>query len=125
MAQPSEDEVMLRGAWRLLRDALEHLAWPAADQIAWRGSVMHPDELALDFDHAYGVSWMSRESGWISDDLSRHLDGIDRLTGELTDEGPGRFMERRGVAEASHMAALESAGLSRFGTHADGPMGDD
>ncbi|MBE1589579.1 hypothetical protein ACFPOI_09385 [Nonomuraea angiospora] len=88
MAQLSEDEAMLRGAWRLLRDALKHLAWPAADQVAWLGSAMHPDELALDFDHAYGVSWMPREAGWISDELSGLLDEIDRLTAELTDEGP-------------------------------------
>ncbi|MEW1848433.1 hypothetical protein AB0392_61635 [Nonomuraea angiospora] len=87
MPQPSEDEAMLRGAWRLLHDALGHLALSAPDQIAWLASVMCPDELALDFDHAYGVSWMPREAGWISDELSRHLAEIDRLTAELTEEG--------------------------------------
>lgn len=49
---------------------------------------MCPDELALDFDHAYTVSWMAREAGWIGDELSGHLDEIDRLLAELTEEGP-------------------------------------
>lgn len=85
--QPGEDEAR-KGAWRLLDEALERLAWPASDQIAWLGSVMCADELALDFDHAYGVSWMAQEAGWISDELSRHLAEIDRLAAELTEEGP-------------------------------------
>ncbi|WP_433436991.1 hypothetical protein [Nonomuraea sp. CA-141351] len=88
MPQPNEDEAMLRGAWRLLRDALGHLAWSAPDQIAWLGSMMHPDELALDYDHAYRVSWMPGEAGWIRNELSRLLAEIDRLTAELTEEGP-------------------------------------
>ena len=78
---------MLRGAWRLLRAALGHLAWSATEQIAWLGSDMHPDELGLDYDHAYGVSWRPREAGWISGELPGLLEEVDRLLAELTDEG--------------------------------------
>lgn len=61
---------MARGHWGLLREALGHLAWSAADQIEWLGSVMLPDELALDFDKVYGstseitASTKLAERGW-------------------------------------------------------------
>ncbi|MEV0353111.1 hypothetical protein AB0H88_45780 [Nonomuraea sp. NPDC050680] len=83
-----EAEAMARGHWGHLREVLGHLAWSAADQIEWLGSVMLPDELALDFDNVYGARWLSREAGWITDELSGYLDEIDRLTVDLTDEGP-------------------------------------
>ncbi|GAB3884455.1 hypothetical protein GCM10027612_18190 [Microbispora bryophytorum subsp. camponoti] len=69
-----EQEALARGNWRLLREALTHLALPASDQIEWLGSVLCPDELALDFDEAYQPSWQSREAGWISDEVAGYLD---------------------------------------------------
>ncbi|GAA2215289.1 hypothetical protein GCM10009850_107560 [Nonomuraea monospora] len=80
---------MARGHWGLLREAVEHLAWSASDQIKWLGAMMLPDELALDFDNVYRSSWLSREAGWITDELSGYLDEIDRLLTDLTEEGPG------------------------------------
>ncbi|WP_204058522.1 hypothetical protein [Microbispora corallina] len=71
-----------------MREALTHLALPASDQIEWLGSVLCPDELALDFDGAYQPSWQSREAGWISDEVAGYLDEIDGLTNDLTEEGP-------------------------------------
>nr|WP_157554277.1 hypothetical protein [Herbidospora sakaeratensis] len=75
------------GNWKLMREALGHLSWSASDQIDWLGSVMCPDELALDFDAAYQASWLSREAGWISEELSAYLDAIDQHTTALTEEG--------------------------------------
>ncbi|WP_328708407.1 hypothetical protein [Microbispora hainanensis] len=83
-----EQEALARGNWRLLREALTRLALPASDQIEWLGSVLCPDELALDFDEAYQPSWQSREAGWISDEVAGYLDQINRLSNDLTEEGP-------------------------------------
>ncbi len=82
-----DERVLAVGNWKLMREALGHLSWSASDQIDWLGSVMCPDELALDFDAAYQASWLSREAGWISEELSAYLDAIDQHTTALTEEG--------------------------------------
>ncbi|MEV4251475.1 hypothetical protein AB0J63_49935 [Streptosporangium canum] len=88
MRQPAEEATLARDSWGLLREALSHLALLARDQMEWLGSVMRPDELALDFDNAYQASWQSREAGWITDELSGYLNEIVCLIADLTEEGP-------------------------------------
>ncbi|MGI5485579.1 hypothetical protein [Microtetraspora malaysiensis] len=87
-----EVEATARGNWPLLLEALHHLALPAHEQIRWIGS-MCVDELALDFDDRYRVSWAAQEMGWISADLSRHLDEIDRRLSQLSAEGEAPWSE--------------------------------
>lgn len=84
MRHADEREALARGNWRLLREALAYLALPASEQIE---SVPCVDELALEFDGAYQPSWMSREAGWIGDEVAGYLEQIDRLLGDLTQEG--------------------------------------
>ncbi|MFF4776991.1 hypothetical protein ACFY05_29425 [Microtetraspora fusca] len=87
-----EIEAIARGIWPLLLEALRHLALPAHEQIRWIGR-MCVDELALDFDDRYQVSWAAQEMGWISAELSRHLDEIDRRLSQLSDEGEAPWSE--------------------------------
>ncbi|MFI7233444.1 hypothetical protein ACIBO5_60590 [Nonomuraea angiospora] len=86
---PEEMEVMAKGVWRLLREALGYLSLSPSEQIEWIDSVgVGVDELALQFDDGYLPSWSAREAGWLSNELAGHLDEINQHLSDLTDEGP-------------------------------------
>ncbi|MGW4470611.1 hypothetical protein ACWENQ_13140 [Nonomuraea sp. NPDC004354] len=86
---PDEAEVLAKTNWRLMREALGHLSLSASEQIEWIEAVgCCSDELALDFDAASLPSWLSREAGWVSDELAERFDAIDRRLSDLSDEGP-------------------------------------
>ncbi|MEU0566210.1 hypothetical protein ABZ297_12545 [Nonomuraea sp. NPDC005983] len=85
---PAEMEVMAKGTWRLLREALRYLSLSSSEQIEWIDSVeVGADELALQFDDGHLPSWLVREAGWLSDELAGHLEEVNQLS-DLTDEGP-------------------------------------
>ncbi|MBB3728887.1 hypothetical protein [Nonomuraea dietziae] len=86
---PDEAEVLAKTNWRLMREALGRLRLSASEQLEWIDSMgCSLDELALEFDDAYQPSWLSREAGWLSDELAEYFDKIDQHLSELTDDGP-------------------------------------
>lgn len=77
--------------WDCLVLALERLALPAEQQatLTWLGHI--PDELALDFDHAWGLVPQLVERGWIGAQQFATLAEIDQLLTAMSDrDAPDR-----------------------------------
>ena len=85
MEDPQSEVERARGTWEnLLRPALDQLAGPGEQQIAWLDRErFSEDELTQDFDHAYGCRWMWRDQGWLSLQLDELLGRIHGLLAEV------------------------------------------
>jgi hypothetical protein len=87
--------------WDCLVQALHHLALPAEQQqsLTWLGHV--PDELALDFDHAWGLVPQLVERGWISAEQLAALARVGQLLTAMSD---------RAAPEREQLWTLEGLG---------------
>jgi hypothetical protein len=77
--------------WGCLVQALRRLALPANQQatLTWRGHV--PDELALDFEQAWGLVPQLVERGWISAEQLAALARVDQVLTAMSDrDAPDR-----------------------------------
>jgi hypothetical protein len=72
-------------AWDCLVQALHRLALPADQQATLRGLGHVPDELALDFDHAWGLVPQLAERGWVSAEQLAALARVDQLLTAMSD----------------------------------------
>lgn len=107
----------------LLRDSLEHLSWPAAQQAKYFSDLrVDADELALDFndwallsDQLLAVGAISREAHRVIMDIDAILDSLDPTPSNWDDEALENLAEWQAVR---HMAAAALVLLAPAGTPA-------
>ncbi|MGK5640628.1 hypothetical protein ACSNOK_20270 [Streptomyces sp. URMC 126] len=80
---------------RLLLDALALLAADASEQIAWLTEHgVAADEIALDFDHAFGMAGALAGEGWLGRSVLRDLREIDGVLRAMSGTGNADRWER-------------------------------
>jgi hypothetical protein len=72
---------------QLIQSALEHLAWPAGEQIAYLvdlGTAPQLDELALELDDAVQVLPQLVEREWLTQEQAAMITAVNNKLGEMS-----------------------------------------